>query len=93
MNDLNKEAEILKLMRDTLIKVIKDTSTQPGLRHPLTQTTIEQIRHSLTLITVRQKELDESAGKTWDKRPTYPDTPPGETRVSITGLTSKTPKN
>ena len=37
-NDI--EVRMLNAMRKTLISVAKDTMTKPGLRHPLTETTL-----------------------------------------------------
>lgn len=77
MNDEspNKEARILNVMRNILIDIIKDTTTEPGLKHPLKDNTIEGIRHGLDLITARQKELAEEKGENWDMRPSYPAVP------------------
>ena len=68
----NKEERILKVMRNVLIDIIKDTTTEPGLKHPLKDSTIENIRHGLDLITARQRELAEEKGESWDMRPSYP---------------------
>ena len=71
----SKEARILNVMRSILIDVIKDTTTEPGLKHPLNRGTINNIRHGLDLITARQKELAEAQNKSWDLRPGYPSQP------------------
>ncbi len=68
----SKEERILRVMRGILVDVIRDTTTKPGLKHPLQQSTISNIRHGLDLITARQKELIEASGKSWDLRPAYP---------------------
>lgn len=89
----NKESRILHVMRGILIDVIKDTTTEPGLKHPLTDQTIENIRHGLDLITARQREIDEQQGKSWDMRPTYPTEPQQQTKdgvvVSIDSIKKK----
>jgi len=95
----DKEERILHVMRSVLIDVIKDTTTEPGLKHPLKDTTIESIRNGLDLITARQRELAEDKGEEWNMRPSYPAepqqrTPDGEgVVVSIDSLKNKlTPK-
>lgn len=79
----NKEDRILSVMRSILIDVIKDTTTEPGLKHPLTDTTIDNIRHGLDLITARQRELAEDQGQSWDLRPTYPPEPQQQTKDGV----------
>lgn len=79
----SQEERILRVMRGILIDVIKDTTTEPGLRHPLKQSTISNIRHGLDLITARQKELIEASGKNWDLRPTYPSAPQQQNRDGV----------
>lgn len=70
-----KELRILRAMKTTLTGVIKDTATQPGLQHPLSERTIEDIRQCLALISARERELAEEAGKPMDMRPHYVDEP------------------
>lgn len=91
----NKEERILNVMRSILIDVIKDTTTEPGLKHPLSDGTIDNIRHGLDLITARQKELAEAQGQSWDLRPSYPPEPQQHTKdgvvVSISSVKKKKP--
>ncbi len=95
--EASKEERILQVMRSILIDIIKDTTTKPGLKHPLRQSTISNIRHGLNLITARQKELIEASGKSWDLRPTYPSEPQRQTGngiiVPITGVKKKDKKS
>lgn len=92
----DKEMRILNVMRSILIDVIKDTTTEPGLKHPLADSTIDNIRHGLDLITARQRELDEAAGKSWDMRPSYPPEPQQKTKdgvvVSLSSVKKKKSK-
>lgn len=67
------EERILLAVRGTLVDVIRDTTTKPGFVHPLSERTREEIRHCLDLITARQKDMAEVAGKTLDERPTFAD--------------------
>nr|VFK14422.1 MAG: hypothetical protein BECKLPF1236B_GA0070989_106114 [Candidatus Kentron sp. LPFa]VFK20627.1 MAG: hypothetical protein BECKLPF1236A_GA0070988_102693 [Candidatus Kentron sp. LPFa]VFK34530.1 MAG: hypothetical protein BECKLPF1236C_GA0070990_102783 [Candidatus Kentron sp. LPFa] len=70
------EERILLAIRGTLVDVIRDTTTRPGMQHPLSERTREEICHCLDLITARQKEMAEAAGKPLDERPIYPEEPP-----------------
>ena len=96
MDTPSKEMRILSVMRSILIDVIKDTTTEPGLKHPLTDSTIDNIRHGLDLITARQRELDEAEGKSWDMRPSYPPEPQQQTNdgvvVSLSSVKKKKSK-
>ncbi len=76
-----KEYRILKAMKLTLTHIIKDTATPPGLKHPLTDNTIEDIRQCLGLITAREMELLEAAGEKPGMRPRFIDEP--ETSVAV----------
>jgi len=70
------EERILNAVRGTLVDVIRDTTTRPGLIHPLSEGTRDEIRHCLNLITARQVEIAEAAGQPMDERPFYVDSPP-----------------
>ena len=74
-NDFSKEERILQMMRKVLTDVAKDTYTKPGLKHPLSEDTILSIRECLKLISAREAELAESAGRPSEKRPRYIDEP------------------
>ena len=79
----SKEFRILRAMKLTLTGVIKDTATQPGLKHPLSDRTIEDIRQCLGLISARERELAEEAGKPMGMRPHYADEPQKSVVVPI----------
>ncbi len=64
------ELRILRAMRRTLTNVAKDTYTPPGMRHPLSEETINDIRECLTLISSREHEL---GGVSGDDRPHFTD--------------------
>jgi hypothetical protein len=55
--ELSKEERILRAMKITLAGVIRDTSTPHGMRHPLSDSTIEDLRQCLALISAREREL------------------------------------
>jgi hypothetical protein len=69
----SKEARILRVMRLVLAAVIKDTATPPGMRHPLSETTIEDIRQCLALIAAREREIAHGEGRTQELRPHFAD--------------------
>ncbi|HHH48358.1 MAG TPA: segregation and condensation protein A [Gammaproteobacteria bacterium] len=64
------ELRILRAMRRTLTNVAKDTYTPPGMRHPLSEDTINDIRECLVLIASRENEL---GGMSGDDRPHFTD--------------------
>jgi len=79
-NEFSKEEQILQVMRRVLTSVAKDTYTKPGLKHPLTEQPILDIRSCLQLITAREAELAEDAGRPSRARPRYVDEP---TKASV----------
>ena len=89
----SKEFQILKVMKLVLTDVVKDTATQPGLKHPLSDRTIEGIRQCLKLVSARERELFEDAGKTMDMRPHYVDEPKKNVVVPITKIDRNTRKD
>lgn len=77
MNDetFTTEERILRVMKRVLTDVAKDTYTRPGVRHPLSDDTINGMRECLSLITARETELNEAAGRSMDARPRFVDEP------------------
>lgn len=63
------EERILQAVRHTLAGVIRDTATPPGMRHPLSDSTIEDLRQCLALVSARERELAEAAGRAAAARP------------------------
>jgi len=80
----NTELRVMSAMKKTLMAVIKDTTSQPGQKHPLSDSTIEDIRQCLGLITSREQTLTGDAGT---RRPKFVDEPDDTVVVSL-----KTPK-
>ena len=70
-----KEEIILARVKQALTLVIKDTATQPGIKHPLADDTIISMRDCLGLISEREQELAKSAGREMNMRPRYVDEP------------------
>ena len=75
------EERILAAVKFTLANVIKDTATPAGMRHPLSDKTIEDLRQCLALVSARERELAEAAGKPRADRPHYADEPGPDTKV------------
>lgn len=84
------EMRILRAVKRTLTDVIKDTATQPGMKHPLSDNTIQGMRECLALISARERELSDAAGVPMSARPRYADEPDkGPTVISLAGLKRK----
>ena len=84
--DSSKEREILMVMRKVLAAIIKDT-TPPSraMKHPLSPTTIEDVRQCLGLISARERELADAAGIA-QERPYFVDEKPSAEVVSINSI-------
>jgi hypothetical protein len=74
-DELSKDQLILIAMRKTLSGVVRETTPPKGMRHPLTEETVENIKHCFALISAREKELAEANGHTNTARPRYVDEP------------------
>ncbi|UCC56545.1 MAG: segregation and condensation protein A [Gammaproteobacteria bacterium] len=70
-----KEERILRMVKRVLTDVAKDTYTRPGYRHPLSDGTVNGIRDCLALISARETELAEEAGRPMKMRPRFVDEP------------------
>lgn len=68
-----KEIKVLSAMRKTLIEVVKDTMTKPGLAHPLAEKTRHMITDCLNLVSTRQVEIEKEAGNFNDMKPKFSD--------------------
>ncbi len=74
MTELTKEQDILIVMRKVLASIIKDTTPPPGMKHPLTDQTIQDVRVCLGLIAARERELADEQGRVVEK-PYFTDEP------------------
>lgn len=92
---LTHEERILRAVRRALTLVVKDTATPPGVAHPLKDTTIEALRECLALISARERELAEAAGRPQAARPRFADEPrpPGTAVVKFTRPRKDKPKS
>lgn len=92
--DSNKEQRILRMMKRVLTDVAKDTMTPQGMKHPLSEQTIQGIRDCLELITTRERELMASKGQQSQMKPVFADQPQNNVVVTLkTGKTQKADKN
>lgn len=90
----SKEQRILVVMRKLLAQIVKDTTPGPGMRHPLNEQTIKDIRDCFGLISARERELAEQSGIENKDRPQYADEPKSSTVIEFKApKKSKTPKN
>lgn len=85
MNDteLTPEERVLRAMKSVLTSVARDTATEPGLKHPLSEQTIQDIRACLMLITAREQELARIHNRDTSARPRFIDEPKSEVVVSL----------
>lgn len=81
--ELTKEERVLRMMKSVLTSVAKDTATEPGLKHPLSEQTIREIRECLMMITVREQELAKEHGRNTGARPRFVDEPKSEVVVPL----------
>jgi hypothetical protein len=66
----------MMVMRKLLTTIVREvTPESKSLKHPLSERTIQDIRHCLGLITAREKELADEAGRTAQERPYFVDEP------------------
>ena len=70
---LSVEARILQAVKMTLASVIRDTATPHGMRHPLSDATIEDMRQCFALISARERDLAQDGGGPPAERPRYAD--------------------
>ena len=90
MHDLSKEQQILIAMRKTLAAIVKDVTPPPGMKHPLSEATIEDVRQCFGLISAREKELADLDGR-GGERPYYPDQDQPAHLISVANISKKAP--
>jgi hypothetical protein len=81
--ELTTEERVLRMMKRVLTSVARDTATEPGLKHPLSEQTINEIRECLMVITVREQELAKEFDRDTSARPRFTDEPKSEVVVSL----------
>jgi len=86
---LTKEERVLAMMKNVLTSIAKDTAPQPGIKHPLSEHTIQGIRECLMLITAREQELAKELGRHTNARPRFIDEPKSEVVVPLDFTSTK----
>lgn len=82
-NELTQEERILRMVKNVLSSVAKDTYTAPGMKHPLSEQTILDIRECLGLVVRRESELAEEFGRDKSARPHFIDEPKSSVVVNF----------
>ena len=85
MSDSSKERQVMMVMRKVLASIIKDTTPASGMKHPLSDATIQDVRMCLGLISARERELGEEAGVA-PERPYFTEEEPSAKVVPMSGL-------
>lgn len=88
---LSKEQRILRVLRKVLANIVKDATPAPGTPHPLSESTIHDIRDLFGLISEREAELAAEAGLTINEKPYYTDQPRNSAPVSLHRPAKKKP--
>jgi hypothetical protein len=82
----NKDYRVLQAMKSVLLDIIKDTTVEPGVRHPLSDSTIENLRQVLALIYAREHEIADEHGFSMKQKPYYTDELQTSPKVSLDDL-------
>ena len=80
------EQRILKMVKKVLTDIAKDTYTHPGMRHPLSDNTINSMRSCLDLIVAREAELNGDDGNVSTRKPRFIDEPSDQVVVQLDTL-------
>jgi hypothetical protein len=91
-SELSQEERILRMVKKVLTDIVKDTTTPPGMKHPLSDNTIDGIRDCLGLITARENELQTAAGRESQSRPHFIDEPQKNVVVDLKSPAKKPTK-
>ena len=77
------EQRILVVMRKILAQIVREVTPPPGMKNPLSPQTLQEIREAFELISTRERELMEAAGKPVRERPRYADEPKTSQTVRV----------
>lgn len=91
--DLKKELDVLVALRKVLSGVVREITPEPGMLHPLSERTMEDVRQGFILIAAREKEITEAMGKPSLHRPMYKGDTPKTNVVKLHGLRSTKDKD
>lgn len=81
--ELTTEERVLRMMKNVLTSVAKDTAPHSGFKHALSEQTIQSIRECLMVISSRERELGEKHGRNMNAKPYYIDEPTSEVVVPM----------
>ncbi|GMQ83404.1 MAG: hypothetical protein BMS9Abin06_0138 [Gammaproteobacteria bacterium] len=81
--ELTTEERVLRMMKNVLTSVARDTAPHSGFKSPLSEQTIQSIRECLVLITSREQELGAQYNRDMNARPRYIDEPKSEVVVPL----------
>ncbi len=90
--DLKKELDVLVALRKVLSGVVREITPEPGMKHPLSEGAMEDVRQGFILIAAREKEISEKLGKPSLHRPMYKGDTPKTNVVKLHGLTTNKDK-
>lgn len=79
------------VMRKLLAQIVREITPGPGMRHPLSEQTIKDIRDCFSLIAARERELIESSGIENKDRPHFVDEPKTSTVLKFKPPRKKSP--
>jgi hypothetical protein len=71
--ELSKEQQIMVVMRKVLTSIARETVPKPGIVHALSESTIQDMRMCLQLVSAREQELAKQQGIENTARPHYAD--------------------
>lgn len=91
--EANKDYRVIQAVKSVLLDVIKDTTVEPGMRHPLSEKTIEGMRKCLALVYAREHEIAEEHGVPIKARPHFTDEPQSSKTVSLEDVLASKNKN
>ncbi|MDH3693763.1 MAG: segregation and condensation protein A [Gammaproteobacteria bacterium] len=77
------EKRILTAVRQVLTRVARDTAVPRGTRHPLSDSTIEDMKVCLSLISAREHELNGIEGSASKAKPYFIDERKYEDKVTV----------
>lgn len=86
--DLKKELDVLVVLRKVISGIVREITPEPGMKHPLSEATMEDIRQGFLLIAAREKEISEAMGKPSLHRPVYKGDKPKTNVIKMHGLKS-----
>jgi hypothetical protein len=86
--DLKKELDVLVVLRKVISGIVREITPDPGMKHPLSEATMEDIRQGFLLIAAREKEISEAMGKPSLHRPVYKGDKPKTNVIKMHGLKS-----